>query len=228
MTKYVPYYRVSTDKQGRSGLGLEAQEEMVRQFIGQGDRLLLPPYVEMESGRKTSRPELDKALKACRAHRATLIIAKLDRLARNQQFLMKLVDDGVNVVFCDFPEITAGAVGRFMLQQMAAVAELEAGLISERTRAALRAKVARDGQWDRKAKHHLVPGAGQKAATAAVQRQALRDAEDKAEEIAKIKAEGITTASGIAAELNRRDVTTPRGGRWQAVQVQRVMQRIGV
>lgn len=227
MTKYVPYYRVSTGKQGRSGLGLEAQEEMVRQYMGQGDKLLLPPYVEMESGRKADRPELDKALKACRAHRATLIIAKLDRLARNQKFLMELVDSGANVVFCDFPEIPVGAVGRFMLQQMAAVAELEAGLISERTKAALRAKVARDGQWDRKSKHHLVPGAGQKAATVAAQEKALRDAEAVAEQIAKIKVEGITSASGIAAELNRRDVKAPRGGQWQAVQVQRALQRIG-
>ena len=96
-------------------------------------------------------------------------LGKLDRLSRNQAFLMSLIDSGVDVLFCDLPQIPTGAVGRFMLQQMSAVAELKAGLISERTKAALAAKVARDGQWDRKVNHHLVAGAGQKAATAAVE-----------------------------------------------------------
>src|SRR5918997_3223253 len=169
ISKTVAYYRVSTDRQGRSGLGLDAQRDTVRQFLaGTGGYPPIAEYVETESGRKTDqqRPELAKALAACRAHKATLVIAKLDRLSRNQAFLMRLVDSGVDVLFCDLPEIGRGATGRFMLQQMAAVAELEAGLISERTKAALRAKVERDGQWDRKAKHHLVPGAGQMQAAA--------------------------------------------------------------
>jgi DNA invertase Pin-like site-specific DNA recombinase len=161
MSRFVPYYRVSTARQGASGLGLEAQEAAVRRYLGENDKLLLPPFIEIESGRRSDRPELDKALKKCRAHKATLIVAKVDRLTRSQAFLQRLLAANVPVIFCDLPTVD-GAVGRFLLQQMASVAELEAGLISERTKAALRAKVARDGQWDRKAKHHLVPGAGRR------------------------------------------------------------------
>ena len=144
--KVVAYYRVSTDRQGRSGLGLGAQREAVRSLIeASGGWPPVAEFTETESGRRADRPQLAAALAACRVHRAVLVIAKLDRLARNQAFLMALIDSGVGVLFCDLPEIPAGAVGRFMLQQMAAVAELEAGLISERAKAALAAKVARDG-----------------------------------------------------------------------------------
>ena len=229
LSKTVAYYRVSTDRQGRSGLGLDAQRETVRRFLEGTDGF--PPvqeFVETESGRKTDRqrPELAKALAACRAHRATLVIAKIDRLARNQAFLMRLVDSGADVLFCDFPSIPAGAAGRFMLQQMAAVAELEAGLISERTKAALAAKVARDGQWDRNAKHHLVPGAGQGAATEAVKARALQVAHDLAPIFADVQARGATTLRQIAAELNRREIPTARGGRWAASGVRNILDRI--
>src|SRR5689334_12574199 len=98
MTKYVAYYRVSTERQGQSGLGVEGQREMVRQHLaGTNGYPPILEFVETESGRKINRVELAKALAACRVHKATLIIAKLDRLARNQQFLMSLVDSGVNV-----------------------------------------------------------------------------------------------------------------------------------
>lgn len=223
--KFIPYYRVSTDKQGRSGLGLEAQQEIVKRYLKARSAALLPPFVEVESGRKNTRPELEKALSACRVHRAALIIAKLDRLSRDQHFLMSLIQKDVDVVFCDFPELPPGAVGRFMLQQMAAVAELEAGLISERTKAALKAKVARDGQWDRKSRHHLVPGAGQEVATATAQAKAVSRAKDLAGHIIAIRSRGITGASKIAAELNRLEIPSVRGGAWQAVQVQRVLDR---
>jgi DNA invertase Pin-like site-specific DNA recombinase len=232
VTKLVPYYRVSTKHQGTSGLGLEAQQATVQRYVGQsslagakGDKVLLPAFVEVESGKRNDRPELDKALRRCRVHKATLIVAKVDRLTRSMSFLQKLLDANVPVVFCDLPA-QHGAIGRFMLQQMVAVAELEAGLISERTKAALSAKVARDGQWDRKAKHHLVPGAGQEAAVRARQEQAQAFASDTMETIQVIQAQGITSASGIARELNEQGITTPRGGQWQAVQVQRVLGRV--
>lgn len=167
--KVVAYYRVSIGKQGRSGLGLDAQRSAVQSFIeASGSWPPVAEFTETESGRKVDRKQLATVLAACRVHRAVLVIAKLDRLSPNQSFLMALIGSGVDVLFCDLPQIPAGAVGRFMLQQMSAVAELEAGLISERTKAALAAKVARDGQWDRRAKHHLVAGVGQKAATEAV------------------------------------------------------------
>lgn len=224
--KFVSYLRVSTDKQGKSGLGLDAQRKVVQQFLENRDGF--PPvveFVEQESGRKNDRPELAKALAACRVHKATLLVAKLDRLARNQQFLMSLVDSGVEVLFCDLPQLPAGAAGRFMLQQMAAVSELEAGLISERTKAALAAKVARDGQWDRKASHHLVAGAGQQAAAAAVKAKANERAADLLPMLEQFKAEGTTTLNGLADKLNREGITTARGAKWTATAILRVLKR---
>jgi DNA invertase Pin-like site-specific DNA recombinase len=109
---------------------------------------------------------------------------------------------------------------------MAAVAELEAGLISERTKAALAAKIARDGQWDRRAKHHLVPGAGQAAATKAVKMRAAQAADDLAPIIAEIRAGGATSLRHVAAELNERGIPTARGGRWAAPAVRNLIQRI--
>jgi DNA invertase Pin-like site-specific DNA recombinase len=225
--RWVAYYRVSTDRQGRSGLGIIAQREAVKRFLeGTGGYPPVAEFTETESGRKVKRVQLDKALATCRAHRATLVIAKLDRLARNQEFLMRIVDSGVDVRFCDLPDIPAGATGRFMLQQMAAVAELEAGLISERTKAALAARVASKGQWDRKAKHHLVPGAGQSAAAAAVKAGAAQSATDLALIIAELRESGANSLRQIAAGLRARGVPTPRSGQWHAASVARIMSRM--
>lgn len=222
--KFVAYYRVSTEKQGRSGLGVDAQREAVKRFLhSSGGFPPVAEFVEEESGRKVDRPELAKAMAACRVHKATLVIAKLDRLSRNQSFLMGLIDSGVDVVFCDLPSIPAGAAGRFMLQQMAAVAELEAGLISERTKAALAAKVARDGQWDRKASHHLVAGAGQAEAVAAVKAKANAFASDMNAHIKGLQERGITSLSALADALNAEGVTTSRGSKWTATAVRRVL-----
>jgi DNA invertase Pin-like site-specific DNA recombinase len=228
VSKFVAYYRVSRDRQRRSGLGIEAQREAVKLFLdGTGGYPPVASFVETESGRKVKRTQLDKALAACRVHRATLIIAKLDRLARNQAFLMTLVDSGVDVRFCDLPEIPAGAVGRFMVQQMAAVAELEAGLTSERTKAALAAKVKRDGQWDRRSKHHLVPGAGQVAASAAIKERAAQAAMDLQPIIDKARRSGASSLRQIAAALMAEGVPTPRGGSsWTAAGVRNVLLRI--
>lgn len=227
--RFVAYYRVSTAKQGQSGLGLDAQRERVQQFLAGSEGF--PPlaeFVEEESGRKVDRPALAEALASCRVHRATLIIAKLDRLSRNQRFLMELVDSGTEVLFCDFPQIPAGAAGRFMLQQMAAVAELEAGLISERTKAALMAKVARDGQWDRKASHHLIPGAGQKHGVDAVRAAANARAADLAGILQGLKAQGVTSFNAQAQHLNQAGIPTARGGKWTATGVRRIKARIDV
>jgi DNA invertase Pin-like site-specific DNA recombinase len=141
--KFISYLRVSTDKQGRSGLGLEAQRAAVDSYLNGGRWTLVAEYVETESGRRTDRRQLAKALAHAEAIRATVVFAKLDRLTRNVDLLRSLVTSNVDLVFCDLPHVPAGAMGRFLLTQMASVAELEAGLISERTKAALVAAKAR-------------------------------------------------------------------------------------
>jgi DNA invertase Pin-like site-specific DNA recombinase len=150
-----------------------------------------------------------------------LVVAKLDRLARNASFLMSLVDSGVDVVFCDLPELPEGPVGRFMVQQMAAVAELEAGLISQRTKAALAAAKARGVTLGGFRGVKVDPLLGTKAR----KRKAHEAAARIAEVIDEIKSEdGISSASGIAKRLTDMGVRTPRGeARWQATQVQRVL-----
>jgi DNA invertase Pin-like site-specific DNA recombinase len=137
--KFVSYLRVSTDKQGRSGLGLEAQRVAVESYLNGGRWTLAAEYVEAESGKRSDRPKLAKALAHAKAIGATVVFAKLDRLTRNVDLLRSLVTSDVDLVFCDLPH----AMGRFLLTQMASVAELEAGLISERTKAALAAAKAR-------------------------------------------------------------------------------------
>jgi DNA invertase Pin-like site-specific DNA recombinase len=141
--KFVSYLRVSTDKQGRSGLGVEAQREAVARYLNGGSWKLVAEYVETESGKRSDRPKLAAALGHAKATGATVVFAKLDRLTRNVDLLRTLVTSGVDLVFCDLPHVPPGAMGRFLLTQMASVAELEAGLTSERTKAALAAAKAR-------------------------------------------------------------------------------------
>src|SRR5215831_12873608 len=135
---FLAYYRVSTGKQGKSGLGIEAQRQAVANYLNGGNWRIVGEFVEVESGRRSDRPELDKALTAARVRRLPLVVAKVDRLTRSVAFLSRLLEAGVDVRFADLPQIE-GPTGRFMLQQMAAVAELEAGMISARTKAALAA-----------------------------------------------------------------------------------------
>ena len=134
--EFVSYLRVSTDRQGSSGLGLEAQRQAVATYLNGGNWSIIAEFVEVESGRNSERPVLAQALAAARVHRVPLIVSKVDRLTRSLAFLTRLIEAGVDVRFCDLPKIE-GPAGRFMLQQMAAVAELEAGMISKRTKDAL-------------------------------------------------------------------------------------------
>lgn len=230
---FIAYARVSTDKQGRSGLGLEAQEQAIRAYLGPADRLLEPIHVEVESGRNADRPKLAEAIARCRRTGATLLVAKLDRLSRNVLFLRTLIDSGVDVVFCDLPHVPAGAMGRFLLTQMASVAELEAGLVSERTKAALKAAKARGVKLggDRGYRPVTAPDwtAGAKAASAA----RIRTADHAAHRLAHVIAD-VRTALGsggslhaIARELTERSVPTPKGGAWTATAVRRALARIG-
>ncbi len=219
--RYIAYYRVSTDKQGKSGLGLDAQRETVRAFL----RGVAPlaEFTEVESGKRDDRPQLALALARCRLVGATLVVAKLDRLARNAKFLLTIVDgaDTAGVVFCDLPTIPAGPVGRFMLTQMAAVAELEAGLISQRTKAALAEVKARGVKLGG---YRGGPKVDCAAGTAARKARADAFAGRVRPMVTEMRALGMAYA-GIAAELDRQGVKTPRGGAWNAAGVRDVLLR---
>ena len=136
MTKYVAYLRVSTQKQGYSGLGLEAQREIIHNYLH--DTIPISEYVEAESGRKSDRPKLKEALSQCRKEGAILIVAKLDRLARSVSFLSSLLESDVEIVFCDFPQ-----ANKMVLHIISAISQYEAELTAARTKAALQAKKAR-------------------------------------------------------------------------------------
>ena len=213
--KFVSYYRVSTDRQGRSGLGLEAQKEAVQQRLDRGRWQLIAEFLEIESGKRARRPQLDAALAACKKHKAKLVVAKLDRLSRNVSFLLKLIDSDVEVFFADLPELN-GAMGRFMLTTMASVAELEAGLISERTKAALKAAKARGVRLGRYGAEVLEPKFKEEARRRAVELTSV---------IAELRSKDLSLAQ-MAAELNRRKVATPRGGRWDHSSVRNVLKRL--
>src|SRR5262245_11906230 len=135
---FIAYYRVSTGKQGKSGLGIDAQRQAVANYLNGGNWRIVDEFTEVESGKRFDRPELDKALAAARVRQRPLVVAKVDRLTRSVAFLSRLLEAGVDVRFADLPQIE-GPTGRFLLQQMASVAELEAGMISARTKAALAA-----------------------------------------------------------------------------------------
>lgn len=226
MTSYVEYYRVSTDKQGRSGLGLEAQQEAVRRFLREDDRTIQPPFVEVESGRKTDqdRPQLRSAMEVCRKTGATLLIAKLDRLARDVAFIATLMKSDVRFVACDMPDADP-----FRLHIEAAIAEEEARKISQRTKAALAAAKARGTKLG--GFRGYVPSEEDRAK--GLERSATVRAEGANQRasgllsvVEAIRAEGITSMGGIAKALNDRSIPTAAGGQWHPMSVSRLLKRL--
>jgi DNA invertase Pin-like site-specific DNA recombinase len=217
--RFVSYLRVSTERQGQSGLGLEAQRAAIAVYTtGRGD--LVSEFVEVESGKRADRPELEKALAEAKRMGAVLVIAKLDRLARNVAFIATLIERKIEIAACDMPE-----ANRVFLHIMAAMAEHEAQAISDRTKAALAAAKAR-GQalgWS-------IPGRQDEQRQAA-RKGAARNAE-KADRhagtvrplIEALQTQGMSLR-GIAAELNARNVKTARGGDWHAATVRNALQR---
>jgi DNA invertase Pin-like site-specific DNA recombinase len=221
--KFVAYLRVSTQKQGRSGLGLEAQRDTVRQFVAsRGGRIIAPEFVEVETGKRNDRPELQKALKRCRATGATLVVAKLDRLSRNAAFLMTLRDSGVQFVAADLPEANTMTVG-----VMAVVAQHEREAISARTKAALAAAKRRGVELG-----GLRPGAAnirryQRLGVEAAQAKAAERLQDVADDLRALSSEGLSL-NAIARRLNEGDVRPPRGGTWTATAVRRALLRLEI
>ena len=220
----VSYYRVSTSKQGKSGLGLEGQQAAVEDYAKRNGAQILHSYTEVESGRKSARPQLQMALAHARRSKATLVVAKLDRLARNVAFLSALMDSGVEFVACDNPH-----ANRLTIHILAAVAEDEARRISERTKAALAAYKARGGKLGGSLDQcrNLSQEAreqGARAAGATDRANADQAYADLYPIITELREEGLSLAA-IAPRLNDMGHTTRRGKSWNAVQVSRVLER---
>lgn len=218
--EFVTYLRVSTDRQGKSGLGLEAQRKAVADHV-MGKGQIVAEFVEVESGKRNDRPELARALGEAKKRGAVLLIAKLDRLARNVAFIANLLESGAEVAAADMPE-----ANRFLLHVMAAVAEHEVKAISDRTKAALDAAKARGVALG--ASNTIIREALQASeAKSAQTRKGMADkhAANVLPLIATIQARGATLRQ-IATELNERGIKTARGGQWHAMTVRNALHRL--
>ncbi|MEZ5732542.1 MAG: recombinase family protein [Paracoccaceae bacterium] len=221
--RFIAYERVSTARQGQSGLGLAAQRSTIDAFAMARGGDLLGRFTEIESGRTADRPELARALQLARLTGATLVIAKLDRLSRNAAFLLTLRDSGVKFIACDMPEANDLTVGI-----MALVAEAEREAISRRTKEALAVAKARGVKLGNPngAESLRRAGKGGMALRAAVSANADAHALDLASVIAGIRSEGPTSLRSLAEELNARGMRTRRGGRWHVSNVRNLLRRL--
>ncbi len=225
--KLISYVRVSTKKQGTSGLGLEGQLAAVNQYVATYGGTIVAEYREVESGKVADRPELLKALAHARRIGATLVFAKLDRLSRHARTLLTILESNVSVAFCDMPQVPEGPTGKFILTQMASVAELEAGLISQRTKAALGAAKARGTLLgaSRPGAYRLDHAASVKGAVkaAVVLKEQAREAySDILPTMREMRAANLSFQQ-IADNLNASGHTTRRGLPWNKMQVSRVL-----
>lgn len=217
---FIAYYRVSTARQGRSGLGLDAQRHAVHDYLNGGSWVLAAEYTETESGKRSDRPQLAAALAACRLHKATLVIAKLDRLARNVAFVSALMEAGVDFVAVDFP-----TANRLTIHILAAVAEHEAHAISARTKAALAAAKARGTRLGGYRGRSGTSGDCERA-RAAQKVLADRRAGDLTATVRDIQAHGHVSLRAIGRELAQRGIPSSRGGAWNSSQVSNILVRI--
>ena len=217
MVTHIAYYRVSTDRQGRSGLGLDAQRSAVASYIGGiPDAELLAEFTEIESGKRNDRPELAAALALCKKHKAKLVIAKLDRLARNVYFVAGLMESGVDFVACDMPY-----ANRFTVHVMSAVAEWEREQVSKRTADALAEKKK---QGVRLGNPRPAESLARGRATMSQQRQArLASIQPTVDRITNRRSQGLSFRA-IARELNSDGIPSPTGKQWHDVTVKRAIE----
>lgn len=211
MRQYVSYLRVSTQRQGHSGLGIEAQRAAVDQFMRSRGGVLLQEYVEIESGSRKARPVLVQSIALSRQHGATLLIAKLDRLARNVAFVSSLMESGVEFVAVDAPY-----ANKLMIHILAAFAEHERTLISERTRAALAAARARG----------VALGTNGAYLAAQHRREAVSFAETLRFAVEGAREAGANTLADIASCLNSEGLHTRQGADWAVGTVHRPLARL--
>jgi DNA invertase Pin-like site-specific DNA recombinase len=211
MPNFVSYLRVSTLRQGQSGLGIDAQRTAVKQYLGQVGGTLLQEYVEIESGSSKARPVLVQSISLCRSSKAVLVIAKLDRLARNVAFVSSLMESGVEFVAVDAPY-----ANRLMIHILAAFAEHERTLISERTKAALLAAKARGVQL----------GANGAKLAQVRRSQACQFAETMRPSVVQLIERGASTLIELASGLNAAELPTREGARWSPGTVHRLLSRM--
>ncbi|MBI5524210.1 MAG: recombinase family protein [Desulfarculus sp.] len=219
----VSYHRVSTVKQGQSGLGLQAQASAIDHFAATRQARVVGAFTEVESGKVNQRPELAKALHLAKVTGSTLVIAKLDRLSRNAAFLLTLRDSGVKFVAADMPDANDLTVGI-----MALVAQQEREAISRRTKEALsaaRERGARLGNPNGAAALRRADK-GNQAAVAALQGKADDHARNLAPVVVALQSEGFSSLGAMAGELNRRGMLTPRGRRWHKSSVKNLLARL--
>ena len=217
--KYVIYYRVSTTKQGVSGLGLEAQKQQVENYLqSKNDVVVLNEYVEIDSGKKANRIELAKAVAEAKKNKAVLLVAKLDRVARNVKFFLELLDQ-INIEFADLPNLATGTSDtRLMLTQLSAFAEWEASKISERTKQALQAKKQRGEPMGVMGKENIKATNGKRKEIA----------DQFARDIAPILNGLRNTMSQrqLVTYLNQQGIKSPTGKEWVLCSLQNVLKRI--
>ena len=218
MSKFITYCRVSTDKQGVSGLGMDAQRNAVELHAMRAGGEIVAAYIEVESGKNSARPQMLAAIAHCKLVGAVLLIAKLDRLARNVAFISSLMDSGVEFVAADMP-----TANRLTIHILAAVAEHEARAISDRTKLALAQAKARGTKLGGfRARAAITP---EKRAASLTARQAAATIRASAilPMVSLIKSTGVTSLRGIAVALNTHNVPAPRGGQWISAQVSRIV-----
>lgn len=213
MKTYVAYLRVSTTKQGIDGLGMASQEQAIKAYNGN----VIAQYVEVESGKRKDRPELAKALERCSLTGSTLIVAKLDRLARNVNFISSLMESKVDFVCCDFPEASP-----LTLHIMSAVAEHEAKTISARTKAALQAAKTRGVKLGNPNLSVEGRSIGSTRGIQSIKEKACQDAQRVLPTIQALQEKGLSLRS-VACELNAMSVQTPRGKQWTAQAVKNAL-----
>ncbi|WP_375292398.1 recombinase family protein [Sphingomonas melonis] len=223
MCKVVAYYRVSTEGQGRSGLGLEAQKDAVGTLCRSRGWNIVAEFTEVESGKRDDRPELERAMHRAKVTGGVLVIAKLDRLSRSAAMVTRLQEEGTRFIAANMPEACELTVG-----MLAVVAREERKAISERTKAALAAAKARGvklGNPNGTAALQRA-GKGNGAAVAAIRADAQERATDLSPIISDIRASGATSLPAIARELNGRGIVTPRGGAWHPSSVRNLLVRL--
>lgn len=218
---YISYLRVSTTRQGQSGLGLEAQRATVLSYIKRNGNRLLKEFIEVESGKHNQRVELQKALEMCKETGATLVIARLDRLSRNMTFISQLMDAKIKFICCDFPEMDDTTI--FII---AAFCQREARLISERTSAALQAKKAREPGYKFGAANMSLEG--RKKAWETIKKNANEDIGNRHafHYIKSLKEQGLTLQA-IAYRLDLEGYKTRKGKKFSPTQVMRLWNRFG-